>query len=588
MTSYVQTQAETTDQKLAGLPDFRITVLRNVVVEPGESYLRYYAKQMGTRAVMRYGGYNTLYQEAVGGDAGLLNEATDCVLVWVRLENLSWGLARGFNGMKAEQRQAEVERIRMQLSEIAAGARRQTRAPILWFGFELPLEPALGIADGRSECGQRDTIDGLNRCLQGMLKELGNAYLIDTNVLLGRVGANQFYDARYWHMGRAPYGREGLRAMAFEAFKYIRALQGKSRKCLVLDCDNVLWGGIVGEDGLAGIQLGKTHPGSAYWEFQQQALELHHRGILLALCSKNNEADVWEVFDRHPEMVLRREHIAAARINWEDKAANLRRLAGDLNIGIDSLVFADDSEFEIQLVRETVPEVATLHLPSETAVENRDRLAGCGWFEATEHSAEDERRGEMYAAEAERAQLRSGATDLASYYASLEMTLEVRFANEFTIPRIAQLTQKTNQFNLTTRRYSDLDIRRLAESSDADVLWLRLSDRFGDAGIVGVAVLRYESPAARIDTLLLSCRVLGRHVEDALLEQCIRLAKSKGCVELKGEYLPTAKNEQVREFYPKRGFRRCDEAANGEFVLDLSGELPQVPKVFRRIDSEVN
>jgi FkbH-like protein len=585
--TYAQIQAETGEKQLAGLPPLHLTVLRNVMVEPIEPYLRYCAREIGLRAAVRYGGYNTLYQEAVGGAPELLHGDTGCVLVWIKLENLSWDLARNFNGRTPAERQAEVERVRTELGEIARGIRRQTRAVILWFGFDLPLEPALGIADAQSEGGQRATIDGLNRWVRELLREQGNAYAIEMDLIVGRVGASQFHDARYWHMGRAPYGREALREMAYEAFKYVRALRGKSRKCLALDCDNVLWGGIVGEDGLAGIKLGKTHPGSAYREFQQQLLELHHRGVLLALCSKNNEADVWEVFDRHPDMVLRREHIAAWRINWEDKAANLRQIAGDLNLGIDSLVFADDSDFEVQLVRELVPEVEVIHLPKETAVENRDRLAACGWFDTPTVSAEDARRGALYAAEAQREQLRTGARDLAGYCASLEMELEIRFASEFSIPRIAQLTQKTNQFNLTTRRYTDLEIRDVAGSGAADVFSLRLSDRFGDAGIVGAAILKYAGEAAVIDTLLLSCRVLGRQVEDALLGECIQRACSKGCRTLKGEYLPTAKNGQVRDFYPARGFRRREDTA-GEFELDLAGPLPPAPAVFRRIDSEVN
>jgi FkbH-like protein len=231
-----------------------------------------------------------------------------------------------------------------------------------------------------------------------------------------------------------------------------------------------------------------------------------------------------------------------------------------------------------------VPEVEVLHLPVETAVENRDRLASCGWFDTPTVSAEDSQRGALYAAEAQRAQLRSGASDMASYYRSLEMELEIRFADEFTTPRIAQLTQKTNQFNLTTRRYTDVEIRGFAASASADVFSLRLRDRFGDAGIVGVAILEYREGAARIDTLLLSCRVLGRRVEDAMLDQCIRLARARGCRRLTGEYRPTAKNSQVREFYSSRGF-----AGDGDlFELDLEGELPGAPDVFRKIDSELS
>lgn len=586
--TYAQIQAETGNKLLAALPPLRITVLRNVMVEPIEPYLRFYAKQMHHRAAVLYGGYNTLYQEAVGGSPELFAE-TECVLVWVKLENVSWELARNFNGQSVEQRKKEVVRVCVHLGEIARGIRQQTRAMILWFGFEAPLEPAWGIADSQSDAGQKAAIGELNQFLREMLREQGNGYVIDMNTIMGRVGADQFHDARLWHMARAPYGREALREMAFEAFKYVRALRGKSRKCLVLDCDNVLWGGVVGEDGLAGIKLGRMHPGSAYWEFQQEALELHRRGVLLALCSKNNESDVWEVFDKHPDMLLRREHIAAAQINWEDKASNLRRIAHDLNLGVESLVFADDSEFEIQLVREMAPEVEVLPLSKEMAVENRDRLARCGWFDMPNLSREDAQRGALYAAEARRGKLRESTGDLAEYYASLEMVLEVRFATEISIPRIAQLTQKTNQFNLTTRRYSELDIRQFAESESADAVSLRLSDRFGDAGIVGVAILTYAGEAATIDTLLLSCRVLGRHVEDALLAQCVQLARARGARVLTGEYVPTAKNVQVREFYPKRGFK--ERVGGTRFDLELTdsptGDLPDVPRVFKRIDSEL-
>jgi predicted enzyme involved in methoxymalonyl-ACP biosynthesis len=261
--TYAQIQAETGNKLLAALPPLRITILRNVMVEPIEPYLRFYAKQMDHRATVLYGGYNTLYQEAVGGSPDLFAE-TECVLVWVKLENVSWELARNFNGQSVEQRKKEVVRVCVHLGEIARGIRQQTRAMILWFGFEAPLEPALGIADSQCDAGQKAAIAELNQFLREMLREQGNGYVIDMNTIMGRVGADHFHDARLWHMARAPYGREALREMAFEAFKYVRALRGKSRKCLVLDCDNVLWGGVVGEDGLAsGLRLLGVSAGSA-------------------------------------------------------------------------------------------------------------------------------------------------------------------------------------------------------------------------------------------------------------------------------------------------------------------------------------
>jgi FkbH-like protein len=587
--SYLQIQEELSSGILSSLQPLNIAILRNVVLEPLEMYLRYLAYQIGFNARCQFGAYDTVFQEAVGGEKELLNEKTDCVLVFLKLETLSWDLARNFAGLSPEQVEAEKERIKDFIANVLGGIRRQTLAMILWHGFELPLYPALGIVDYQGRLGQTSLVNELNECLRDALQLQKNAYFVDLNVCQLRVGAKNFYDARYWHIGKAPYSREGLQEIAKEVFKYIRPLKGKNKKCLVLDCDNILWGGTIGEDGLEGIKLGKTHPGSAYYEFQQEILNLYNRGIILALCSKNNEEDVWDVFRQNPEMVLQMEHIATAQINWRDKAANLRQIAVDLNIGLDSIVFVDDSDFEINLIRQVLPEVEVLQLPENRAVEYRDILAACGWFDSLSLSREDTQRGAMYKAEAARKKLWIEATDLESYYGSLEMVLEIRFADEFSIPRIAQLTQKTNQFNLTTRRYSDADIKHFSDSGSADVIYLRLRDRFGDSGIVGICLLKYEAEKAIFDSFLLSCRVLGRSVEDAFLIQCLKLAKLRGSKLAIGEYWPTAKNDQVKDFYQKRDFRPISEEDNvHRFALDLVTFARNEPRFFKRIDFETD
>lgn len=584
---YAEIQADLADERLASLPPLNIAVLRNVTLEAIEPYLEHLGAAMDFRAAVKFGDYDNVYQEAVGGRPDLLNRQTDCVLVVTALDNLSWPLARNYAALSPEQRRSEIERGGDFIRQTTAGIRQQTDAMILWFGFEQPVNPALGIADSQSDSGQLAAVAELNDILRTALRQAQNAWFVDTNLCLARIGSGSFYDPRYWHIGRAPYAREGLGAMAEEAFKYIRALKGKARKCLVLDCDNVLWGGIVGEDGLAGIKLGKTYPGSPYYEFQQEVLNLYHRGILLAICSKNNEQDVREVLDHHPDMLLRREHFAATKINWTDKASNLRQIASELNIAPESLVFVDDSEMEIGLVRSLLPEVAALHLPAGNAVMFRGILAGCGLFDSPILSGEDSRRGAMYAAEALREDLRVKTADLDQYYASLEMRLEIRFADDLTLPRIAQLTQKTNQFNLTTQRYSELDIRRFQESPEADVISLRLVDRFGDSGIVGVAILAYRDGTAAIDSFLLSCRVLGRKVEDALLSQCAELARSRGCRCLIGEYRATAKNSQTRDFYTAHGFFPLESGSGSRFKLDLAAAHVPCPHVFAEVQSEI-
>ena len=559
------------EDQLAGLPALNVAVLRNIVLDPIAPYLRYFAWQEGFRASCRFGEYDNVVQEAVGGVPELLNAETDCVLVFLRLDTLSAGLSRGFAGLSAGQVRAEVERIRALVGDVLAGIRRQTAAMILWHGFELPLHPALGVLDAQLADGQGAVVHQLNQLVREALAGHRNAYFVDLNRSLARVGAGAFYDGRYWHAAKAPYTLEALRDIATEVMKYLRALKGRSRKVLVLDCDGTLWGGVVGEEGLAGIALGTTSPGSPFYELQQEILNLHHRGVVLALCSKNEAADVWEVFEQHPDMVLKRNHIAAHRINWTDKASNLREIAAELNLGLDSLVLVDDSEFEIGLVREALPQVATLHLPAGKATEYRALLAGCGLFDTLTLSAEDRARGAAYQAEAGRRELQASSADMPSYLRSLGMKLEIRLADDFAIPRVAQLTQKTNQFNLTTRRYSEEDIQRLAAGPASAVLYLRYSDRFGDAGIVGVCVLRYEGAQVTFDSLLLSCRILGRGVEDAFLAQCLTRARLRGARTALAAYRPTPKTAQVKDFYAARGFQPSGQTEQGtDYRMDLA------------------
>ncbi len=575
--------------RIGALPPVHIAILRNVVVESIEPYVRYLAYRAGLDARVRFGEYDNVFQEAVAGRADLLSSTTDCVVVFLRLEHLSLDLARRFAVLPTEQVAAEVARVQDFVARVIAGIRAQTHAAILWVGFETPARPALGIADSQGNGGQGECIAGLNRFTRERLGSHPSAYFVDLDGCVARVGAGRFYDSRYWHLAKAPYSRAGLEELAGELVRFVRPLKGKNKKCLVLDCDNVLWGGVVGEEGPSGIKLGSTHPGSAFVEFQQELVNLHARGVILALASKNNEEDVWEVFARNPAMVLRREHIAAARINWRDKATNLKDLAAELNIGLDSFVFMDDSPFEIGQVESQLPEVEAVALPADRPAEYRDLLLEGGWFDTLTIQAEDRERGAMYRAEAARRELRHESADLTEYYRSLEMVLTVRFAEPGTIARVAQLTQKTNQFNLTTRRYSDAEIAALADSDSADVVTVQLRDRFGDAGLTGVCIIRYQADRAHIDSLLLSCRVLGRGVEDAFLVQCLKRVRARGCPMVTAEYRPTRKSVMVRDFYPERGFALTTETeTERRFELALGQFDAKEPDFFARIESELS
>lgn len=588
--TYSQIQTFLNEAETSGREVYSIAVLRNVILEPMEPYLRYALYRMGFSGEVRFGEYDAVAQDALDAESKLIQGA-DCVIVCEVLDLLSPKLAARFTELTAGDVDYEISYTATRASNMMQGLRRQTDAPVLWCGFVPPASPSLGLLETQGASGQLDAVRRLNVELREMVSQTHNAFFVDMEMIQARVGALRLFDNRWWYRGRAPYSREGLGAMAAEMATIIRAVSGKVKKVLVLDCDGVLWGGVVGEDGLEGIQLGPGHPGGSYMDFQQAVKELAARGVVIALNSKNNERDVWEVFDAHPHMVLSREDIVAHRINWVDKAANLRSLADELNLGLDSFVFCDDSPFECELVRSSLPQVEVVHLPVEDAYDNTSILKRCAYFDSLTYSREDRTKGAMYRAEADRRQFRDTATDMDAYLAGLGMRLEFALADDFTIPRIAQMTQKTNQFNLTTKRYTQDDIRNYAVSPEHDVVCVSLADRFGDMGIIGVAIIFRKQGVAWIDSLLLSCRALGRSVEDALLAEAVAVAAAAGAGEVVGVYAPTAKNGQVADFYSLRGFHSYSldgmrgafgDGAEG-FIRSLSDGLTQVPDCFESV-----
>jgi FkbH-like protein len=367
-------------------------------------------------------------------------------------------------------------------------------------------------------------------------------------------------DYRFWYMSKAPFKQSFLNLYALEVFKIVRALKGKIKKCLLLDCDNTLWGGVVGEDGISGISLDRhSYPGNVYYDFHKQILRLHDRGVLIALVSKNNEEDVWEILERHSDCLIKRKHLSAWRVNWNDKAENIRSIAAELNLGIDSFVFVDDSPVECDLVRGLLPDVSVIQVPSKLYL-LPGVLARDGLFDTLVLSAEDRIRSAMYQAETLRKQAEGTFTTLEEYLTTLGLEATIHLARLDDLARIAQLTQKTNQFNLTTRRYSVAQIEAFHHSSNAAVFSLNVSDRFGDSGLTGVLIALREGTVGKIDTFLLSCRVLGRNLETVFLDRClVMLQKCWGVSKWFAEYIPSPKNGQTADFYSRVGFTVIQE-----------------------------
>ncbi len=409
-----------------------------------------------------------------------------------------------------------------------------------------------------------------------LLRERADTAGVDLVALDDRAAADglaAWYDPALWHRAKQEVHPQAAPLYGDLVARLLAAAQGRSSKCLVLDLDNTLWGGVIGDDGLAGIRLGQgSAVGEAYLAFQHFARDLGRRGVILAVCSKNDEANALEPFTSHPEMVLKRDDIACFVANWTDKAANLREIARRLNIGLDSLVFADDNPAERAIVRRELPMVEVPEL-SEDPTHYGATIAAGGYFEALRMTEEDLQRSGLYQQNAVRESMMASATDMAGYLQSLAMEAVWNRFDRVGLARIVQLINKTNQFNLTTRRVNEEEILALIDDPAALSLQIRLLDQFGDNGIIAIVFGAREpgTDAIRIGTWLMSCRVLGRGMEEETLNLVAAEARRLGATRLTGEYRPTAKNGMVRDHYKKLGFELVHEAEDGrtEWQLDL-------------------
>ncbi len=373
-----------------------------------------------------------------------------------------------------------------------------------------------------------------------------NAHVVETDRVVRMLGEAHVRDLRGQYAFAQPFRHEFILEICRIWTSYARLLRGKTRKCLVLDFDNVLWGGILGEVGVDGIALGPDYPGSAYLAFQRMILEYHQRGIILAANSRNNLKDAQEVFERHPHMLLREEHFSSLQINWRSKAENILAIAEELNIGIDSMLFLDDEPLNRDLVRTQLPDVLVpdFSLPPEDYVKTVLELRP---FHQLQMTDEDRTRGRLYAEERQRHAAREMATDLGTYLSSLNIEIVVHVNNKTLVPRLAQLTQKTNQFNLTTRRYTEGDIERFLQQGI--VVAGQVHDRFGDYGVTLLAIIHpITSDEATLDTFLMSCRVMGRRVEQAFLHAIGDVLRKRGVQQLKATFIPSAKNAPAAHF----------------------------------------
>ena len=447
----------------------------------------------------------------------------------------------------------------------------------------LPIYPRLfGENENRLASSPAALLDRLNERLR-VLAEKEGVTLLAMDHWAAQDGLSSWHDPALWHRAKQEIHLAAMPMYGDIVGRVLAALQGKSRKCLVLDLDNTLWGGVIGDDGLDGIVLGQGHAlGEAFCDFQRYAKDLARRGVILAVCSKNDEKNALLPFEQHQDMVLKREDIACFSASWGDKATAIRSIARQLNIGLDALVFADDNPFERNIVRRELPMVAVPELPEDPALFPA-MIARAGFFESLALTAEDMMRTRQYEDNSKREAAREQATDMQSYLRSLEMTLHWSRFTQVDQARVVQLINKTNQFNLTTRRYSANEVANLLDDPAVVALQMRLADKFGDNGIIAIIIgYRTDEATIDIDTWLMSCRVLGRQVEQAALAILAAEARRMGARRLVGRYRPTEKNGMVAEHYPRLGFAPLPGGAgtDPQFVLDLDARC-EVPNFIQ-------
>lgn len=461
-----------------------------------------------------------------------------------------------------------------EMETIRAGFRRNGGAVCLVQSVPQPLVPLFGSLDATLAGSERSAIAAFNQRLASDVSAQGDL-LVDIDALAQAVGLDDWYNDRDWHLAKLAFSQRALPLYADHVIRTIAALRGKARKCLVLDLDNTLWGGVIGDDGLEGIAVDQGDArGEAHRAVQSAALDLRRRGIVLAVCSKNDDHTARLPFRQHPGMILKEEDFAVFIANWEDKASNLERIAQRLDIGLDALVFLDDNPVERAQVRQALPAVAVPELDADPSSYVRTLMLG-GYFESAAFTPEDLARADQYQGNAHRAELLEGSRDLGQFLQSLEMAIQFAPFHAQGRKRITQLINKTNQFNVTTRRYTEAQVAAMETSPDHFTLQVGLVDRFGDNGMICAVICHRRSDEWEIDSWLMSCRVLNRKVEEAVCNRVAHAAIAAGARRLVGMYLPTPRNHIVAGLFAQLGFKRDDSPDEAQrWTLDLKGFVP--------------
>lgn len=543
-------------KKVADAKPYHVMVLSNVTCNQLGATLAYQLMQQGVNPVIGFGNYDNVAQDSFN------QQEQQLVIVHYELLNVVGKTDCYVEDLSDAQMDEITTSMEGELDLVL-----QNLAGVPCVLFDSFSAAAIAISPLRRN-RYAELSDRLNRYVQE--NKAVNTYLIDAHAIYEKIGAREALDFKLYKLSMTLYTIDYWKEYTYLITPLLLKVTGKVKKAVIFDCDNTLWKGVLGEDGMDGIDMSEhSKVGSLYHQVQNMAVWLSKHGVLIGLCSKNNPEDVAEVIGKHKDMALRDEHIVVSEVNWSDKVSNLRAIAENLNIGLDSLVFVDDSDFEINLIKEQLPQVVCMQVP-EAIYDYPSKLADIiNTYFYFSNSKADLDKTNQYKQQAQRNQQKSKFADITDYLKSLEMEVTFGIDKAEEVERVAQLTQRTNQLNVCTNRYTQAQIEEIKKSDSRSYLSLSVKDRFGNSGLTGVAIVSYDGGKGVIVDFLMSCRVMGRNIEFAYVDFIVDYLKGKGCSAIKATYQPTQKNKPVADFFEKCGFPLVSEK-EGKKVYSLN------------------
>jgi len=558
----------------------RVAILGSFTLNGFEETIRVKCHQKKIECRTYVGDYNQYNQDILKKDSKFYEFNPELTFLILDVRHVLGELFFLPYSISASEREELVKTKVKEITNLIKTIIKNSNSRVILTDLQIPTYSPYGINEQNEDFGVKQIVREINMKIKHENKNESLLSILDFNEFIQKYGEKNVFSYKQFFSGDMKISIEYIPKFVDELMRFVNAVMGITKKCIVLDLDNTLWGGVVGEDGFNNIKLGDDPIGRSFVEFQKRLLALNQRGIILAVNSKNNFDDAMKVIKEHPNMILREDNFGCMKINWNDKVTNLHEISRELNIGLDSFVFFDDDPINREFVKNQLDQVFVVDLPSDSAKFAR-ALTEMNMFESLKITEEDTKRKDMYLGQRKRVEFENKIGDFNKFLKQMNIQVLIKKADSFSIPRISQLTLKTNQFNLTTKRYQQDQISSFSDDKNKIVESAQVSDKFGDNGITGVYIVEKKDTEWIIDTFLLSCRIIGRGVEDIMLSQLIERARKENVKKIKGKFIPTAKNKPAENFYKEFGFEK-----EGDFWIFDTEKTIKKPEHIKMIKNE--